>query len=152
MRNFFKQKNKNQKVPNLPRGFTLIETLVAVSIFSVSILGLLIILSQGIADTNYAKKKIIAAYLTQEGIEYARNVRDTYVLYTETTGKNWSNFRDANIADITPSSPADSSFSRTIQKTIVNSEEVKIFSTVSWTQGSGNYSITFSENLFNWTQ
>src|SRR3989338_3805622 len=69
---FLKSKNE---------GYTLVETLVAVSIFSVSILGLLVALSQGLADTGYAKKKIAAAYLAQEGIEYIRNMRDTFVIY-----------------------------------------------------------------------
>ena len=74
-------------------GFTLIETLVAVSIFSVSILGLLVVLSGGIADTGYAKKKIIAAYLAQEGIEYMRNMRDTFVLYDPSGTQNgWNAF------------------------------------------------------------
>jgi len=62
-------------------GFTLIEALVAVSIFSMSILGLLSILSHGIADTSYAKKRILAEYLTQEGVEYMRNMRDAFVLF-----------------------------------------------------------------------
>jgi len=74
------------------KGFTLIETLVAVSIFSVSILSLMAVLAQGISDTNYAKQKIIAAYLAQEGIEYVRNMRDTFVLYGVQTG--WSDFND----------------------------------------------------------
>ncbi len=68
------------------RGFTLIETLIALSIFSVSILGLMLVLAQGISDTTYAKKKHTAAYLAQEGIEYIRNIRDTYVLYYSATG------------------------------------------------------------------
>jgi hypothetical protein len=33
-----------------------------------------------------------------------------------------------------------------------NADEVRILSTVSWTQGSGSYSVTFSENLFNWVE
>ena len=69
-------------------GFTLVETLVAVSIFSVSILGLLAVLSKGIADTNYAKTKVTASYLAQEGIEYMRNLRDTFVLYDATSSQN----------------------------------------------------------------
>jgi len=72
MKNFLRKQNK---------AFTLIETLVAISIFSLSTLGLLVILSKGISDTNYTKKKIIAGYLAQEGIEYIRNMRDTFVLY-----------------------------------------------------------------------
>lgn len=80
-----------KKVNKLNGGFTLVETLVALSIFSVSILGLMSVLSQGISDTTYAKKKIIAAYLAQEGIEYVRNMRDNYVLYP--VNGTWVNFK-----------------------------------------------------------
>src|SRR3989344_968315 len=84
MKKIFKQKN---------RGFTLIETLVAISIFTVSILALLSILTQGISDTNYAKNKIIASYLAQEGIEYIRNMRDTFMLYDPAdTQTGWNSF------------------------------------------------------------
>lgn len=62
------------------RGFTIIETLVALAIFTFSIVGLIVITSQGIADTNFAKNKFVASYLAQEGIEMVRNVRDTNAL------------------------------------------------------------------------
>ena len=167
-------------------GFTLVETLVAISIFTVSILGLLAVLSQGVSDIGYAKKKIIAEYLAQEGIEYIRNMRDTYVLYTIPGG--WTAFK----ADIAPcglpdkcgfdntlllpdifvcstnpegcklfedngnyntnSLGDDSGFVRTIYTDPIGQDGIKIFSTVSWTQGSGERSITFSENLFNWAE
>ena len=73
---FFFLKNKKED------GFTLVETLVAISIFTISVLAVMINLGQGISDTGYAKKKIIAASLAQEGVEYIRNIRDTYVLFS----------------------------------------------------------------------
>ena len=83
---FLKQKN------NFYKGFTLIETLVALSIFTTSVLAMVLILASSLEDTNYSKNKIIASYLAQEGIEYVRNMRDTYVLYEganpETPGWN----------------------------------------------------------------
>ena len=78
------------------RGFTLVETLVAISIFSISILGILSILASSINDTIYAKDKMIAGYLAQEGIEYVRNVRDNYVLYPSVG--TWATF----VAKMTP--------------------------------------------------
>jgi prepilin-type N-terminal cleavage/methylation domain-containing protein len=77
--------------PKLTTGFTLVETLVAVSIFSVSVISLISFLGSSIANTNYAKNKIIATYLAQEGIEYIRNMRDTYVLYPANGG--WNGFK-----------------------------------------------------------
>ena len=77
-------------------GFTLVETLVAISIFSVSILSLMSVLANGIANTSYAKEKMIATYLAQEGIEYMRNLRDTHMLYDDSSGNSngWQKFND----------------------------------------------------------
>lgn len=182
-------------------GFTLVETLVAISIFTMSILALLSILASGISDTNYAKQKIIAGYLAQEGIEYVRNMRDTFVLYDPTDSQTgWNSFiskvssagcqnltgcyfNDSNLNYSNPAQPmagiilsgcnagcpnllydsttgkygypfggVDSGFSRKIQVSQINADQIKILSTVYWTQGSGTYSLTFSENLFNWVQ
>ena len=139
---WLKQKNK------LSNGFTLVETLVAISIFTMSILGLMSVLASGISNINYATNKMAASYLAQEGIEYVRNIRDTDSLYTSITGKTWDTFKNANVTY--PSSYPD--FTRTITMTEVNPDEVRISSSVSWTQGSGNYNTTFSENLFNWIE
>lgn len=89
------KKYEIKKFRRINKGFTLIETLVAVSIFTVSVLSLLVILTQGISNTNYAKKKTIAAYLNQEGIEYIRNMRDTFVLYDATDSQTgWNKFNN----------------------------------------------------------
>jgi type II secretory pathway pseudopilin PulG len=86
-------------------GFTLIETLVAVSIFTLSIIALLVVLTQGIADNNYAKRKVIAGYLAQEGIEYMRNMRDTFVLFDPTDSQTgWNAFNTKVAGGVFPSS------------------------------------------------
>jgi len=46
----------------------------------------------------------------------------------------------------------DSVFTRKIIMTTVNANEIKVSSTVYWNQGSGQHSVTFSENLFNWIE
>jgi Tfp pilus assembly protein PilV len=156
MSKFFKQKNKACPA-KLQRsgGFTLVEALVSISIFSTSILGLMSILASGISDTSYVKQKIKAEYLAQEGVEYARNKRDTTVLYNSSGRQaGWNTFYGLSDFNITPSAPDDISFSRTITKTSIagTSDEVKITSTVTWNHGSGPKSVTLSENLFNWIE
>jgi len=171
---FLKQKNRKEK------GFTLIETLVALSIFLISIVGIMTVLSSGLTDINSAKKKMTATFLAQEGIEYVRNIRDTNVLYSVS---GWTNFM-GNISDCLTSggcvidkdlsmipctsicpvmlyddsqgfnySVGDSaSFIRTIKVVLSgNSEEVNVLSTVSWGTNSSQ-SVTLMENLFNWVE
>jgi len=86
MINLLKQKNKNNS------GFTLVETLVAISIFTISILALMSVLAKGMSDTNYAKQQMTASYLAQEGIEYIRNMRDTSVLSGSSSLDGWNAF------------------------------------------------------------
>jgi len=155
MMKFFKQKNKkeNWACPAKPwrsGGFTLVETLVAISIFSVSIIALMAVLASGVSDINYAKRKITATYLAQEGIEYVRNMRDNAFLSAD-PNTGWINFvaTSTTVGIIYPSDD-NINFPRIIQVEEVNPNEVKISSKVSWTQGSGHKSVTFSENLFNW--
>lgn len=192
MSKFFKQKNRGREVLSLSKGFTLVETLVSISIFTVSILGLMSVLASGISDTTYAKQKMTASYLAQEGIEYIRNMRDAYVLYP--ANGSWNSFSSklnncknnngCGINSLVPvtdnnftfqcsasnkcnlnmqsdgsyntnlGTGTDSGFIRVIKIDTagLGSDELKVSSTVSWTQGSGGYNITFSEHLFNWTQ
>ncbi len=96
MKQYFQKINKKIKTIKAvgSQGFTLVETLVAVSIFTVSILALMSVLTDGISDITYAKKKVAAAYLAQEGIEYVRNIRDTYDLYSPAGRDGWADFID----------------------------------------------------------
>lgn len=79
------------------RGFTVVETLVALTIFSSAIVFLIVVTAGGVADTNYAKNRLVASYLAQEGIELTRNIRDTNVL-SNAGGSGWGDFLvEANV-------------------------------------------------------
>jgi prepilin-type N-terminal cleavage/methylation domain-containing protein len=58
------------------KGFTLIETLVAVAILVVAVTGAYGAATEGIASGTFSKDQTIAFYLAQEGIEQIRNMRD----------------------------------------------------------------------------
>lgn len=97
MKILFKNKNlKNTKA------FTLIEMLVAVSIFSLAILAILAVLSNDLQNINYTKKKLVATYLATEGIEYVRSIRDTYSLYDSVqlpAIDGWVEFKNKVVSD-----------------------------------------------------
>ena len=170
----------------LNSGFTLLEALIAISIFTTSILALLSIMTNGIANTNYAKNKIVASYLAEEGVERVRNMRDNLVLFhSEGSQVGWDEFQalvspgcddgcrlddadlnnlieceescpallyDATSGKYNYSSGVGSGYVRTIQAELFGVDEIKISSSVSWTQGSGVKEVTFSESVFNWIE
>jgi Tfp pilus assembly protein PilV len=158
---------------------------VAISIFTVSVLALLSILSQGISSTNSTKKKVIAAYLAEEGVELIRNKRDTLVISSSTAQVGWNSFStttsstcngttgcyvddsntlvacgstcptlkyDSTNGKYNYTTGVDSGYTRKITTTLISADERKITSLVSWPQGLGSSSVTFSENLFNWIE
>ncbi len=64
--------NNNQ----ITRGFTLIETLVAIGILVLAVTGAFSAAQMGITTSTYSKNQVIAFYLAQDGVEFIRNLRD----------------------------------------------------------------------------
>ena len=79
------------------KGFTLIETLFAILIFSTALISLMAIAGRGIAAASAAREQTVAHYLAQEGLEVARNMRD----------QNWLDQTswDAGFADCVENTP-----------------------------------------------
>lgn len=64
---------------NAKSGFTILETLVAVTILMLAIVGPLTVSQKSLVASTYAKDQIIAAYLAQDAMEFLKNARDTQV-------------------------------------------------------------------------
>ncbi|OHA08412.1 MAG: hypothetical protein A3A44_00210 [Candidatus Sungbacteria bacterium RIFCSPLOWO2_01_FULL_60_25] len=73
------------------RGFTLVETVVALAVITGALVGPFLLSSRSIFNARYAKSRLIAANLAQEGIEIIRSYRDNNVL----AGDSW----DAGLDD-----------------------------------------------------
>ena len=80
------------------KGFTLIETLVAITILTLSIVGPLYTANRAIISAQLSRAQLTASYLAQEGIEYVRAMRDNaYLAALRDSGGSasqdaWNNF------------------------------------------------------------
>ena len=72
-------------------GFTLLEVIVAIFLLTVGVGGSLVLINQTLSATQILPQKLIASYLAQEGIEIAKNVRDSNLLkiHQGLGGVNW---------------------------------------------------------------
>lgn len=70
----------NMHTNNSKRGFTIIEMLVAVFIFTVAISALTLMAGRGIKAANISQQKITAEFLAIEAMEVVRNVRDSALI------------------------------------------------------------------------
>lgn len=61
-------------------GFTLVEMILAVFVFSLALAGLMTISSRGLKISKESQNQVIADYLALEGVEVVRNLRDSALL------------------------------------------------------------------------
>lgn len=64
----------------MKKGFTLIEIMVAISVFLIGILGVYTLIPRMVSISSANTDRFIAAQLGREGIEIVRNIRDANVL------------------------------------------------------------------------
>ena len=73
------------------RGFTLVETLVAITIIALAIVGPLYAVQQSLNVSRVSRDQLVASALAQEAVEYVRSIRDGNYLYNLRTGaaRSW---------------------------------------------------------------
>jgi prepilin-type N-terminal cleavage/methylation domain-containing protein len=68
--------NKKFSISNLQKGFTILEIITAIFIFTVGMSGTFALMQQTLSFSSIIESRVIATYLAQEGIEIIRNIRD----------------------------------------------------------------------------
>jgi len=168
---------KIKKGKNKSSGFTIIELIFSVLIFVIGVLGVYSVQTKIVADTTFAVDKLIASYLSQEGIEIVRNIRDTNWVngvdwkYNLPTG-NWeADYSDHNLVDsytgdklyidnnhLYGYSHSPGSQQTKFQRKISissgtdseNNDFLAVVSTVYWENRGKTYNVSAQENLYNW--
>lgn len=65
---------------NPKRGFTLVETMVAIAVLAVALVGPFVAIRTSLTASYIARDQLIASALAQEGMEYVRSIRDNNYL------------------------------------------------------------------------
>ena len=134
---------------HINKGFSLIEVLLTISIFSMFMVALIGVLSIGEESSSLAGKRIQAVYLAEEGLEALRNIRDENFINLVNgpyglvkIGNQW-NF--SALPDVT------GIFTRTINISTVNANIKLVTSTITWQQNlQRNGSVILTTYLTNW--
>lgn len=66
--------------PPAHKGFSLVETLVAITLLAVALVGPFIAVRNALTGSYIARDQLIASMLAQEGMEYLRSIRDNNYL------------------------------------------------------------------------
>lgn len=131
------------------RGFSIVEILVAISVFSVFVLAISDITVSSSRQVNYSLNMERATALAEEGLEATRNIRDADFAnlsdgtYGVTTLGNQFNL--SGTSDITDF------FNRTIEISTVDEEQKQVVAIVAWSdQILPTNSVTLSTYLTDW--
>lgn len=96
---------KEQLTLTSDKGFTLVETLLAIFVVTVGIGGVSAFLQNTLFSAATLDNQLVAPYLAQEGMEIVRNIRDTnYVRIKGMLGGGWTN---GGLADCSAGCEAD---------------------------------------------
>lgn len=157
---------------NKQRGFTLVETLVALVLITIAMGPVFILAASAINTASRIEHNLIAANLAQEGIEVIKNIRDTNWLNGSAFDNNlpvgiwrleWNTTGGSLMAiGLNPvlkknnglynySSGTDTVFQRTVTISKPNSGELILTSSVTWAErGSINRNMSVESHLFDW--
>jgi|SRR3989344_1948037 len=151
------------------KGFTLLETIVAVGLIVVGLVSALSLVVSSLFYITNVQDRLVTANLIAEGIEVVRNIRDNnwlgnqswnngltdgdyQVAYDSTSLSSGSNplLFDSNTGLYNYASGAPTSYVRIVSITNLSAYEIKVLSTVTWQRRGITYNNSAEDHLFNW--
>ncbi len=153
------------------KGFTLIETLVSLLIFSIALTAIFSLLSNNLRDALLVEHNFIASGLVQEGMEVVRNLRDNdwYAgnpfgteIPNSTFRVQWNSLtflplgtnpplkKDSGTGLMSYDTGDDTIFRRTVTVYILSDLERMVIVTVTWDERGRPRSVSAEDHLFNW--
>lgn len=151
------------------KGFTLLETIVAVGLIIVGLVAALTLITTSLFYVSNIQDRLAAANLTAEGIEVVRNIRDNNWLQSRTwnSGLTDGDYQAAYNSTALSSydgspllldfngpynydSGAVTSYVRKISIVNLSNYEIRVIATVTWQRRGITYSSSAEDHLFNW--
>ncbi|MEK7086755.1 MAG: hypothetical protein AAB935_00665 [Patescibacteria group bacterium] len=150
-------------------GSILIESIVAINVTLVGLLGVLSLLSNSLALNRDVGEKFIATYLAAEGIEIVRNLTDANFVQGNSwnagindgehavsydsesllpSSENYLSFKDGLYGYDAAGAPTI--FKRSVGIENVSAQEITVVSTVFWSTKRGVQEVKLEDHFFNW--
>ncbi len=157
-----------------PKGFLLLEVIVAIFLITVGMVGALIAIQQLVTATKIASFQMTGIYLSQEGMEIVRNIRDANWLggrawnagifccplppcdckadYTATSLVSFvsGEFLRINGGFYNYTSGTATPFIRRIRVASTTADRIDLTVFVDWQERGKNYQASTTEHLYNW--
>jgi prepilin-type N-terminal cleavage/methylation domain-containing protein len=128
------------------KGFTLIEVLTALFVLTIGMVGVTALLTRTASFTSAVNSTLKASFLAQEGLEIARNTRDTNFLKIRKGLLMPIQWSEGLAQGQQPPIP----FQRTITVNQLQAGILQVSAKVSWTEKGAPKSVTASTYLTNW--
>ncbi len=128
------------------KSFTILEVMMAIFVLTIAVGASYILIQQTLIAVSLTQSKLIASYLTQEGVENVRNIRDTNWI----NGSAWDTGISSNNEYVNFLDSTQSRFERTTSITAMSTSTIEVKVEVGWNERGKDYSVEVINYLYNW--